>query len=58
MYMLVFHEKYHYYHIFVVAVNELKIGVPIKFKNVKIGQKPKAKRRKPKAKKGNNFIIN
>ena len=42
-------KKYHCYHIFVVAVNEKLISIPMQFKNCKIGQKPKLGR-KPKAK--------
>ena len=37
--------------IFVVAVNEKLLSIPIQFKNCRIGQKPKVGR-KPKAKKG------
>ena len=40
--------KYHWFHIFVVAINELIKIVPNVFKNAPIGQKPKHGR-KPKA---------
>ena len=44
-------KKYHCYHIFVVAVNEKLLSIPMEFKNCKIGQKPRLGR-KPKAKAG------
>ena len=37
-------KKYHCYHIFVIAVNERLIKITIKYKNVKIGIKPKVGR--------------
>ena len=44
-------KEYFCYHIFVVAINQKLISVPLEFKNCKIGQKPKLGR-KPKAKAG------
>ena len=40
MFLLVFSEKYHCYHIFVVAIYKQLITIPNVFKNPLIGQKP------------------